>query len=412
MRRLRPSVGVTAVALVAAALAAGCGSSDDSSNNSASAAKPPAQSKLSEPIVIGGAIAETGGMSIFDVPAWSTFKMAIEEINAKGGVLGQKVKLITANTASTLDGAKAGAQSVIDRGATVVMVTCNFDMSAPAANLAQQKGKIAFTLCAASPKFGAQGIGPLAFSAQNATHVEGAIEAQFAIDKGWKKSFLLEDNTIDYGQEIATGFREAYTKLGGTIAGHDTFKNDDASIAAQITKIRGSGAEVIELASYNPGGASAVRQIRAAGIDLPIVSTIGLDGTYWIKAVPKLSNFYSTGTVPLSGDDPNAKVNEVLKQYEEQTGAPLASSLGITGYIDAQLITDAIKEAGSVDPEKIAKTLEAFKDHPTLVGKVTYTPETHIVTNRPMAVSKYTNGKPKLEAYVTPPSDVDLHLGG
>jgi ABC-type branched-subunit amino acid transport system substrate-binding protein len=105
-------------------------------------------------------------------------------------------------------------------------------------------------------------------------------------------------------------------------------------------------------------------------------------------------------------------VNEVVARYAKTTGAPLASSLGVTGYVDAQVLAGGIDAAGSSDPVEIAKALESGKAFPTLVGPIKYSAELHIPTDRPMAVSKYTNGKPKLARYVTPPTGVSLGLGG
>lgn len=417
VRRLGVFIAVAAVSVLGA-LVAGCGSSGGSSSPSSGGSTGASESgesttaKLEEPVVIGAAIAKSGAMQIFDEPSYAMFKLGIEDINAKGGIGGQPVKLVEANSSSTPDGAKQAAESVIQQGADVVMVTCNFDFAAPAANVAQAEGKLTFTLCAASPKFGVQGIGPLAYSAMDASQVEGSIEAKFAFDKGWKKAFVLEDNTIDYGQEIADGFRQGFEKEGGEIVGEATFKNEDRSIASQITQIKGSNAEVINDASYAPGGASAIRQIRAAGIELPIVGTIGNDGTYWVSAVPNLNNFCSTGTISLAGDNPKKEVNTLLKRYEKKTGEPLASSLGATGYADAEIIADAIERAGSVEGEAIAEALDEFEEVPTLLGPISYTPELHIQTKQAMAVSCYTNGKPKLAEYVKPPEGIEIGLGG
>lgn len=409
--------------VIVGALVAGCGGGGSSTGGGSTAegenggtagteGGETTTAKLTEPVVIGAAIAKSGAMQIFDEPSYAMFKLGIEDINRKGGIGGQPVKLVEANTSSTPEGAKQAAESVIQKGADVVMVTCNFDFAAPAANVAQAEGKLTFTLCAASPKFGVQGIGPLAYSPMDASQVEGAIEAKYAYDQGWKKAFVLEDNSIDYGQEIADGFRQGFEAVGGEIVGEASFKNEDRSIASQITQMKGSGAEVISDASYAPGGASAIRQIRAAGINTPIMGTIGLDGTYWTSAVPNLNDYCGTGTISLAGDNPKKEVNSLLTRYEKATGEPLASSLGAAGYADAEIIADAIEKAGSTEGEALAEALDEFDEVPTLLGPISYTPELHIQTKQPMAVSCYTNGKPKLAEYVSPPEGIEIGLEG
>ena len=97
--------------------------------------------------------------------------------------------------------------------------------------------------------------------------------------------------------------------MGGKIVGRDTFKNDDPSIATQITRLRAlnPAPDVITLCSYTPGGASAVRQIRAAGINTPIASDNAMDGGYWLSAVPDLNNFYYASLGSVVGGDPRPK---------------------------------------------------------------------------------------------------------
>ncbi len=408
------------VSLVAVLALAGCGGGSPNTNGSTqeaaqeggSTASSGEGAKLTEPLIIGAAIAESGAMQPFDEPAYAAFKVKVEELNEEGGVGGQPVKLVVSNTNSTQNGAKQAAEEVIKKGADVVLVTCNFDFAAPAANVASEDGKLNMTLCGGSAKFGPQGIGPLTFNGETPTPLEGSIEAKFADDKGYKKAFILEDTSIDYGQEDAIGFKEGFEQLGGSIIGEAQFLNEDRSIASQVTQIKESGADVILVASYAPGGASAVRQIRAAGIETPIVSNVGLDGTYWISAVPHLNDFCSTGQVSLEQDNPNKEINKLLTRYEETTGAPMVSSLGFTGFIDAELIAAGVEKAGSSESEAIAAAMEEFDEQPTVLGPVTYSAEVHSPTTLPMAVSCYTNGKPKLAESVYPLKGIDLGIGG
>ena len=94
--------------------------------------------------------------------------------------------------------------------------------------------------------------------------------------RGFRTAYVLLDTTIEYNKGICYGFDWMFPRLDGTtILGHDTFKNDDPSIASQITRIKNlpEPPDAIMLCTYVPGGASATRQIRAAGIDVPARST-------------------------------------------------------------------------------------------------------------------------------------------
>ncbi len=134
---------------------------------------------------------------------------------------------------------------------------------------------------------GVQGIGPLAFTGSAAAQLQGSSVAEWgAAKKGWKTGYILLDSTVEYNKSVCYGFELGLKAKGGKVIGNDVFKNDDPSIAAQITRLKGLSPQpdVIELCSYPPGGASAVRQIRAAGITTPIATTTAMDGDYWLEA--------------------------------------------------------------------------------------------------------------------------------
>ena len=119
-------------------------------------------------------------------------------------------------------------------------------------------------------KAGIQGVGPNSFSSSVLAAVQGATMAEWAYEtREARTAYVLLDTTIEYNRGICSGFDWMFPTLEGTeIVGTDTFRNDDASIASQVTRIRAldEQPDVIMLCSYIPGAASAVRQLRAAGI--------------------------------------------------------------------------------------------------------------------------------------------------
>lgn len=399
----------TLTAVVLCAVLAGCGSSDDGDKDSGS----DSAAKLTEPIVIGAANAESGDMAAFDQPPLQAFKFAIDDINEAGGIGGQQVELIESDTKSTLPGARQAAEDLLGQGADILLATCNFDFGSPAAQVAQAKGVLVFSLCAASPKFGVQGIGNMAFTAGYPTYAEGNVMAQFGVEKFGKNVFILCDNTIDYGTEICQGAHEQLDRLGANVVGEETFKATDTKIASQVTAIKNApNVDWILFATLPPGAPPALRQIRAAGIDLPIVSTMSMDGTYWTEAVPEIGEFYGLAPASIWGDDPNEKITEIVERYKEQEGAEPAAGFFLSGYSAMQLIQKAIEEKGTTEGAELVSALEAFEGVETLLGPTTFTPEQHMDTTRPITIIKYTDNKPGFDSTVDPEQPIDLHLGG
>ncbi len=116
-------------------------------------------------IVIGFANAKSGWVEAYDTPARRAALIRIDEINAAGGLLGRKLKVVETDTKSDrAQSAKAGLEA-LDQGADLLVVSCDYDFGAPAALEAQKKGKVSFFLCAEDIKAGIQGVGRHAFSA-------------------------------------------------------------------------------------------------------------------------------------------------------------------------------------------------------------------------------------------------------
>jgi branched-chain amino acid transport system substrate-binding protein len=359
----------------------------------------PAQA-VDNDIVIGFAIAQSGWMSTYDGPLSEVAQMAIDDFNAKGGVLGRKLKAVLADTKSDQsEGAKAG-QSVIADGANFMVVSCDYDMGAGAATVANDHKMVVFSFCASDAKMGVQGIGPYAFTMSNSSLTSGASMAEWAWGKkSWRSAYLLLDTKIEYDKAICGGFKTRWQKLGGKLLGEDTFKQDDASIASQITReqqVASSKGKVdfMMVCSYGGGALSAIRQIRAAGIETPLGGGDSMDGDYWAKGIPHLTDHYTGTYGSIFGDDPRPRYNEFFDRAAKANGGErLPISLVICGYSVIEAYMLAIQRAGSIDSDKVLAELNKFNNEDLAVGPTTFTPELHINLTRPQAIMGIRDGK-------------------
>jgi branched-chain amino acid transport system substrate-binding protein len=356
-----------------------------------------------DPIVIGAPVARTGFLQAYDGPVMAGAELAVEDINAKGGVLGRPLKIVYADTKSEIEQGSVAALEIVDESDAFI-VTVDYDFGGPAARVAQENGIVAFS-GAGSPKFGKEGIGDMAFSVSSGI-TESAVMAEFAYDQGWRKPYVIQDTTIEHTTLACDYFEERWRELAGadSVSGKDTFKNDDPSIAGQVTRARNSDADFIALCSFNPGAAAAVKQIRGAGVELPIIGPVSFDGDYWLKGIPNLSNFYHTSNGSMFGDDPNDAVNELFARYEEKAGERAPSSFPLFGYAAVEAFAKAVEEAGTTDGEEVKAALESFSDEPLILGPTAYTEDCHAAVGRPQPVMEIQNGEPALVEYVEPES--------
>jgi branched-chain amino acid transport system substrate-binding protein len=337
-------------------------------------------------IVVGFATAASGFMQAYDKPAQDAALIRIDEINKAGGLLGKKIKAVFADTKTDqAEGAKAGL-AVLDQGADLVVVSCDYDFGAPAALQAQAAGKVSFFLCAESIKAGIPGVGPYSFSASVLAAVQGATMAEWAYNKKNARTFyrLLDSWTV-YNKGICDGFDWELPHLkDAALAGSDTFKNDDASIASQITRIKSLPKEpdAIMLCTMMPGAVSAIKHGS------------GVDGSYWLNAVPDLSNFYVPVQGSVYGDDPNPKVTEFNKKYKEATGSDPSSQYVYPGYVMIDVWAKAVERAKTTDAPDVVAELEKMNNEATLFGPRTFSKELHHQNQGRYLIVDTEDGKP------------------
>ncbi|MEQ8719555.1 MAG: ABC transporter substrate-binding protein [Acidimicrobiales bacterium] len=407
-----------ALLLVLALIAAACGDDDDTAAGDDGADTPsddgteepaddgteePADDGSEEPMddepfVFGAAIAESGGFELYDSEVMKGMEYAIEQVNAAGGINGRMAELMIADHMTDVTQVEAVTESLIADGADLIVTTADYDFGAAAALAAANAGLISMG-GAGAPEFGYEGLGDLHFNVYQGTPTEGAAAAEWGYNtKGWSNAFLLVDTSIEYSTSLCDFFEEVWTGLGGSIAGRETFLNSDASINSQVSSIAASDADVLIACSYPPGGASAIRQIRTGGIDLPIIGGAGYDGTFWLESTPDLSDFYYPTMVSSAGDDPNADVNTFLEFVDPAGGAIYA----LFGQQIVEIVARAAEMADSTDTEALASAIESFTDEPTLVGPTTFTDTCHIPLGRNMAIVEIQGGVPSFVEYVTP----------
>ncbi len=208
--------------------------------------------------VFGLVMSFSGWFAPVDADTIAGAKLAVAEINAAGGVLGQPIEVVEFDNKSEPPLGADGAVDVIGKGAKAILFPSDFDFGAPGAYVAQQKDVVAFS-GASDPKFGVQGVGPLAYSTSNASQAQGSVLAEWGYkQKGWKTAYVLLDNTIAYTKSLCGSFATRWTELAGKdgLLGQDTFLNNDPSIAAQVTRITSLSKkpDVIFFCSYAPGG--------------------------------------------------------------------------------------------------------------------------------------------------------------
>lgn len=368
----------------------GCGESDSSAQSRSAG--------LPDEIVVGAAIANTGYLVPYDGNI-SAIEQLFRETNAEGGIDGRKLRIVKVDNRSDPQLAPIAAQQVLEQGADILLLSCEALTAAAAAPVAEENNTLNFTMCASEPGFGPPTTGRLSFSANPSFLSEVSAGASFLHRRGIKRPFLLRDTAIVMGKVQCSAFEQTWEELGGSIAGSADFANEDESIAGQISELKSADADAVVMCSYPPGGAAAIKQVRTAGIDVPILGGSAMDGTYWLKGIPDRGKIYVTSNG--SAYDPPDRASARLFKTLERAGVDTdVSGPLLASYAAGQLIIAAIEETGSVEGDVLADALED-RGHETIVGRVDYSEDEHF-PNRTWPVYVYSNGEPELVTTVKP----------
>jgi branched-chain amino acid transport system substrate-binding protein len=351
-------------------------------------------------IVIGFALSQSGSMAPFDQEPGNAALMRIDEINAAGGINGKKLTPVVKDVRSNPETVGIATTELIGQGVDVLITPCDFDLSAPAAIIAQTSGIPAISICAGDPKMAdTSTLGDYVFSANAGSDVEGTAGAEWAFNRGWHTAYVLQDESIEYTKSTGRYFTAAFTNLGGRIVGNDSFPGgDNVNISAQATRLRNLATkpDFVYVPSWNPGGATAIRQLREAGVTMPIVGPAALDGKALAEIVGDKARdisytafacyVYCTGT-----DSPN--LTDFANNYAARFGSTPSSSYALLGYNMVTALGAALERTKSLLARDIRDAIANGEPIDTPVGAVTYFSNAcHKILDYPMTVIGLANG--------------------
>jgi len=389
--------GVLCCLAVAGAGVTACGDSDE--NGSATASK----GSVDRPVLIGIVAARTGTVAPVDNDPARGALLAAAELNAAGGVLGQPLETRWLDNKSDAALGARSAEELLAAGATALILPCDFDTAAPPALAAQAAGVPAVSMCASDPKMSdLNTIGEFGFSLGTGTDVKGAMAAEWAFrERGWRNAFILRDDSIEYSRSQGKFFEQSWKDLGGNVVGVESFVGgEDTNVRPQVAALRQveDEVDVVVLASWPLPGPVAVREIRNAGIDLPIVHPgASIDGQLLTDVVPDVSNLYSFPYACLDpcrgGEQPSAV--EFANAFADRYGSRIINTYPLLGYDTMTVLADAIEAAGSTDGAAIVKALEEEGGWQTTTGEVEFSARCHKPIRRPHPIVEYQDGKAK-----------------
>jgi branched-chain amino acid transport system substrate-binding protein len=342
---------------------AACGSTT-STPTAAPATAAPAEASASaegalagQTIIIGNIAPMTGALAAYGTAVDNAVRMAADEINAAGGILGATVEISTKDDQHTPAEAVSGFNALLSEGATAIIgAVASADTSA-ITGLANDEGIVLITATSTADSITTKD--DYVFRSCFKDSFQGEMVAAYAASQGWTKAAVLYATGDAYSSGLRDAFTAAADKYGIEIVCEQSTSDTGAvDFSSQMATIAASGAQVLFAPYYYDSvGPKIIPQAREAGFEGAIMGADGFDGTqdYTTGDLSAYENVYFTNHY--SPDDPSELVQNFVKAYTEKYGSESLNALGALAYDAMYMLKQAIETAGSLDHAAIREAM-------------------------------------------------------
>ncbi len=382
MRRLRKLMSLTLTGVLLAGALAGCGQKDSGSADS-------------DVIKIGGIAPLTGNVAVYGVAASNGAKLAIEEINASGGILGKQIEYIEYDDkGDTTEAVNAYKKLVNNNKVNAIIGAVTSKPTLAITPLAAKEGIPMITPTATALDVTAAGTN--IFRTCFIDPYQGEIMAKFALENlNASKAAVLYNTADDYSLGVAEAFKNYFEANGGTVVSYEGYGADEKDYKAILTNVKTQNPDVLFLPDYYNTVGLIAQQVKEVGINATLLGADGWDGVLTVapEAVEGgyFCNHYST-------DDTAEEVQNFIKKYKETYNEDPVSFAAL-GYDTVKILAAAIEKAGTTDYDAVVKAL-AETNITSVTGTITYDENRNPVKD--VAIIKIENGQNRLYTKVNP----------
>jgi branched-chain amino acid transport system substrate-binding protein len=321
-------------------------------------------------ITIGEYASLTGKEAAFGQSSHKGTLLAVEEINAGGGVLGRKIALVTEDDQSTPGQASTAVRKLIARDkAVAILGEVASSRSLEGAPVCQASRVPMISPSSTNPKVTA--IGSYIFRICFTDPFQGKVLAKFAHDTlRARRVGVLTSVSSAYSVGLAKYFTASFTASGGEIPAEEKYSEGDKDFHAQLTSIKASKIEALFVPGYYTEAALICKQAHELGLNVPIFGGDGWEAPELIEigGADVEGCYYSTHYSPKASIP---AVQAFVKKFQARFGGETPDAMAALGYDSAMILADAIKRAGSTKGADIRAALAATKNFSGITGRTT-----------------------------------------
>lgn len=354
----------------------------------------------SNEILIGHYASMTGSEATFGQSTDKGILLAIEELNAAGGIGGKKVKLITYDDKGDVKEAGNAVSRLVTRDQVVVVLgEVASGLSLAGAPVCQQYGVPMISPSSTNPKV--TKVGDMIFRVCFIDPFQGAVCAKFArTHEGIKaqKAAILYDQKSPYSVGLYEEFKKNFIADGGEIATEQAYQAGDQDFTPQMTSIRAANVDVIYVPGYYTDVGNIALQARKLGVTKPLLGGDGWDSSKLAEiAGDAIEGCYYSNHY--SHQDPNPRVQEFIRKYKEKHNQ-VPDGLAALGYDAARIFFQAMGNDPNLKGKELAAKLAAMQDFDGVTGKITLDKDRNAV--KPAVMLEMKNGEPTFVSAVEP----------
>jgi len=315
---------------------------------------------------VGGPI--TGGSAAFGAQLKHGVEQAVEDINAGGGILGQKITPSVGDDRADPKEGVSVANKFVGDGVKFVVGHFNSGVTIPASDVYQENGMLVITPAATNPRVTERNLWNM-FRVCGRDDQQGSLAGSIIADKFKGKRVVIVHDKTTYGQGLADETRKAMRAKGLRDVLYEGVNKDDKDFTALVSKVKAANPDLIYWGGLHDTGGLILRQMRAQGVRAPLMGGDGItDDEFAAIAGPG-----AEGTLMTFSPDPrtNPQNKAIVDLFRKKRGfEPQAYTL--YSYASVQIIKQAAEQAGTLDTKKVAEVMRAGKAFKTVLGDIAF----------------------------------------
>ncbi len=314
---------------------------------------------------VGGPM--TGSAAAFGAQLKTGAEQAVADINAQGGILGEKIVLYVGDDGGKPEQGKSAANKFISDGVKFVVGHFNSGVSIPTSQDYEEAGVLQVSPASTNPVFTERKMWNT-FRTCGRDDQQGSVAGDYIVKnfKG-KKVAIVHDKTA-YGKGLADETQKTINQGGVKEVMYEGINTGEKDYSALVSKLKANGVDLVYFGGLHPEAGLIVRQMRDQGMDTILFSGDGItDKEFWTIAGPG-----AAGTLMTFGPDPrnNPAAKEIVEKFKAKGVDP--EGYVLYSYAAMQVLKQAAEAAKSLDPKKVAEKMHSGMVFNTVLGPLSF----------------------------------------